>query len=417
MQQEIYYDDEIDLREIVQTLLKGWKVILTLSLLAAFSAFAISKWVLPEQFQATAYVSIIEPMLQFSKESEISINAGLPDINSVTELATHQALLNKVTTVPKIAVRWDAELDSINGMVEVASVGKDQLRLVINDTDSERAAILANIWAEEVAKQINLLYGVDAIAQTLEAQVLHAREDYAQAQSALEEEYAQSRLDSIQAQLEHTKGDLSCLLSRSSAATRILEDLQILEESLQMQTPGSTLSLGDALSLTTLQQRASASQICASGTQSPQLQIANETLIGIPLSDALETISQMREALQTQEPLLKAEQARLENETPTLQRDLAQAIYQLDQRTHAHDQSEELYMALAQQQSRIRTILITSGKIATVSAPAVTPDEKSSPKTMMNTALGIAMGLMLGVLWVFAAEWWRNKELNDTGAE
>jgi len=49
MQEENYFDDEIDLREIVLTLFKGWKVILLTTVLVAVTAFAISKWVLPKK--------------------------------------------------------------------------------------------------------------------------------------------------------------------------------------------------------------------------------------------------------------------------------------------------------------------------------------------------------------------------------
>ena len=408
-EEQRYYDDEIDLRELVLTLWQGRWVIITLTLVAALTAFTISKWVLPEKYEAMAYVSITEPMLQFAETSEISISAKLPDIASATELASNQALLEKVTASPEVAYLWDAEKDALQDMVTAATVGKDQLRLEVSDTSPERAALLANIWAEQVAEQINLLYGVDAIAQTLEFQVSQAKEDYAQTQSALEDELSQNKLDALNAQLGRIKGDLSCVLARGSAATRILEDLQVLEESLQ-KTGGTSLSLGDALSLTTLQQRASSSQICASGTQSPQLQIGNETLVGIALSDALETISQLRDALQIQQPLLAGEQARLEAEIPSLRSDFAKAEYQLKQRTRARDQSQELYTALLEQQSRIATILITSGKVATVSAPAIAPDEKSSPKTLMNTALAGILGLMLGVFWVFVAGWWQGSD-------
>jgi polysaccharide biosynthesis transport protein len=407
MKEELYYGDEIDLRELVLTIWQGRWVIITLTLIVSLAAFAFNKWVLPEKYEAIAYVSITEPMLQFKDTSEISISAKLPDIASATELATNQALLEKVTAAPEIVPLWDAASDSITEIVEVAAAGKDQLRLIVSDTNPERAALLANIWAEQVAKQINLLYGVEAIAQTLEAQVAQSKEEYALAQGNLENELLQNKLDALNAQLERTKGDLSCVLSRNSAATRILEDLRILEESLQNQTGGGSLSLGDALSLTTLQQRASASQICASQTQNPQLQIENETLIGIPLSDALEAISQMQEALQTQQPLVVGEQARLEAEIPSLQRDLAKAEYQLDQRVQVRNQSQELYTALLQQQSRITAILRTSGKVATISAFAVVPDEKSSPKTLINIALAGVLGLMLSVFWVFVAGWWQ----------
>ncbi len=39
---------------------------------------------------------------------------------------------------------------------------------------------------------------------------------------------------------------------------------------------------------------------------------------------------------------------------------------------------------------------------------AVQPIGPVKPKTLLNTALGAALGGMLGVFWVFAAAWWRN---------
>ena len=65
MQQEPYYDDEIDLREIIQTLLKGWKVILLLTLLAGAIAFGISKLETPV-YEASATVSIDQMALSLS---------------------------------------------------------------------------------------------------------------------------------------------------------------------------------------------------------------------------------------------------------------------------------------------------------------------------------------------------------------
>jgi len=409
MQQETYYEDEIDLRELITTLLQGWKVILALTLIAAFVTFVLSQWVLPKQFQATAYVFIAEPKLHFAETGEISIRSNLPDMKSVVELAKSPALLKKVMDSPQVTALGDIERKSLEGMVEVNSIGEGQLRLQVTDTDPERAALLANIWAEAVTKKINSLYGLDAITQELDTQVSQVEADYIQAQEALEKELAKNQVAILQTQLDHAKEDLSCTLSRSSASERILEDIHILEENLANKT-NPTLSLGDALALITLQQRTSASQICASETQNPQLQITNASL-EISLADALNTLAQMRNSLQIQASLLEKEQTRQEAEITTLQRDLENAKYQLEKHEQTRDQLKDLYTALLQQKNQTTTTLLTSGNVATLSSPAMVPAKKSAPKSLLNTAFASIFGFTLGIFFVFARSWWlANKE-------
>ena len=55
----------------------------------------------------------------------------------------------------------------------------------------------------------------------------------------------------------------------------------------------------------------------------------------------------------------------------------------------------------------------------TLSPPGVLNTAKTSatpgsPKTLMNTALGISLGLMLGVFWVFVSKRWQNSDRSST---
>ena len=47
-------------------------------------------------------------------------------------------------------------------------------------------------------------------------------------------------------------------------------------------------------------------------------------------------------------------------------------------------------------------------KAPEVLAYAILPTNDVKPKTMMNTALGLVLGGMLGVFWIFVAGWWQN---------
>ncbi|MBT7190637.1 MAG: hypothetical protein HN916_10625, partial [Anaerolineae bacterium] len=58
---QTYYDDEIDLRELVLTLLKGWKIVLLLTLLAGAAAFGYSKMQTPI-YEASAQV-LVDPSI------------------------------------------------------------------------------------------------------------------------------------------------------------------------------------------------------------------------------------------------------------------------------------------------------------------------------------------------------------------
>jgi uncharacterized protein involved in exopolysaccharide biosynthesis len=43
-----------------------------------------------------------------------------------------------------------------------------------------------------------------------------------------------------------------------------------------------------------------------------------------------------------------------------------------------------------------------------VSVPAVPPQKASSPRIALNTLLAAALGLMVGIFWVFLQDWWQN---------
>ena len=76
------------------------------------------------------------------------------------------------------------------------------------------------------------------------------------------------------------------------------------------------------------------------------------------------------------------------------------------------DQSQRLYAASLQGQL-VATALAQSSKVANVSVGAAHPEEKSSPKTVMNTALAGMLGLMLSAFGALAMNWWRNDKADS----
>src|SRR6266508_2022870 len=426
-QPSVDYDDEIDLRALALTLWNGRTVILIATLVAAIAAFAISFWFLPRTYQSTAYVFIGQPAVEFSKsqtDSGFKISSTLPDLKAVVKLSTAPKMLESVLKDPAVAAAIGNEEISLGDMLTAVDVGKDQLSLQVTDTDPQRAALLANAWAEKVVALVNATYGLGVVAQTLDSQVLHSQQDYEQAQTALEDALSKSSADALKAQLKRKQADLECVLDSSSQTKRVLDDLTALEQSLSSNSAESPILLGDGLALTALRQRSLISRPCQLDGQSESrsqsqtqsliasdfsMQINSASFDGFTVSKAQEAAAQMRAGLQTQLTRLQSNQSRLEQEIPQLQKDLEDADAQLVQVTLKRDQSLGLYTDLLQTQQQIATALTQSSQVASVSVQAVPPERALSRKTLMNTALAGMLGLMLSAFGVLAVNWMRNE--------
>ena len=427
---------EIDLHEIVLTLWRRRWIILTVPLVMVLVALILSAWVLPKQYQAVAYVSLNMPLMDYNMTAQgvtinqaspdnktgqqellfqpagITINQTLPDIKTLTELTTSPNLLKSVIADPAVVVTGGAKPISVTDLVDMINtsvVGQNMLRLQVTNTDPQRAALLANSVAVQVIANINDTYGLNAVAQSIKAQVTLAQQDYQQSQVALENELYRNSVDAFTAQLANEIADLNCVLSETSATTRVLNDLQVLQQRFEALPADGGFSLGDALALTTLQQRALSSQVCVASTQNIQVQLSSDALSGLTQAKALESITQIQGALQTWQANATTQQTQLEQHIPQLQKDLETAKDQLHQLTAARDHAQSLYESLIQQQKQISVSLTEINQIARLSIQAVAPEKKSSPKVLQNTALAGMLGLALVFLWIFLQEWWKDK--------
>jgi capsular polysaccharide biosynthesis protein len=433
--------DEIDLRAILQTLWKARIVILFATLIPALVTFVVSFWFLPRAYQATAYVFIGNPIINFAETTDITIAPALPDIKSVAQLATAPGLLESVSNDPAVLRAVGNDKVSIIDSATAVNVGVDQLRLQVTDTNPQRAALLTNVWAEKVTTTVNATYGIGAIAETLDSQVLQSQKDYEQAQAALEDALSKSPVDAVSAQLQRMQADLKCVLDGSSKIMRVLDDLQTLEQELDGTPAETPLALHDGLALTALRQRSLTSQPCQLAAQSQAsnvsvldmtipnmsdpnipvlnmsvptapdfaLQIDSASFAGFTVSTARTSTTQMRAALQAQVMRLQSERGNLEQEIPQLQADFESEQAQLRQFTIERDQSQVLYAALLQQQQRVAIVLTQSANLAAVSIAAVPSQDAVSRNVLVNTAVAGMLGLILSLFGVLAVDWWRKE--------
>ena len=159
----LYYDDEIDLRKLIKTLLKGWNVILGLVVIGGVGAWGYSK-LQPIVYEANAKVYIDPFYLPVS--------------------------LSPVTFLTSESVRAEAadalEISPAELIVPQVAVNQDDNKLLVvtvRSASAQQAASLANTWAEAAA--IVVQAEAEAELAEAEAELAEAEAELAEAEAEL----------------------------------------------------------------------------------------------------------------------------------------------------------------------------------------------------------------------------------------
>ena len=414
---EYVYEDEIDLRELILTLWRGKGVILLATVVAALAALGVSL-ALPKQYQAEADVVLTQPKLQIEAPQGFTVQVTVPDLKTAAALAQSPGVLQQLLEDPELGAVWKQEQEGnqpltwqrLAGRVEVKEQGKNGLQLLFKDTDPQRAALVANHWAALVVDRINERYGWAGLSAQLDPQVQKAWEAYQQAQAAYLEEVSKNQATALQAQLERAKGDLSCLLSRSSQLDRLQKDVAAFSVYLGRLPASDALSPGDALALATLQQRVLALKACVSDTANPQAQWSADALAALTVGEAKGLTKGLGEVIRQRIEALPEQQKTLEGEIVRLKKALEEEGARLREVSQRRDLAWGTYQSLAARQAQISPLTSPENQVALLAAQAVAPEKPASPRTMLNVVLGGVLGAMLGILWVFGVAWWRDGE-------
>jgi capsular polysaccharide biosynthesis protein len=403
------YEDEFDLHEIVLTLWHRRWVILIVTLVVPLIVMGISLTT-PSQYQAIAYISLRAPILRPVGDANLQLNPPLPDINTVMNLATATSTLEGVLADPTIAAaKGNKTLSTTNldNMTSITIVGKDQLSLQVTDSDPQRTALLANAWARQVVSIINRTYGMGSLTSSLNDQISLVQQKFEKAQTALQDELARNRLDTFNAQLQGKQDSLNCLIGKIRQTSDIMDDLLVLKQRVETLPSNSSLTLDDSLSITTVQQRALSGRLCAIDVPTLKLQINNDLLSNPTQVNALASISQIQNALQTWQSNAAAQQTQFEQGIPQLQQSIETAKAQIKQLTDTRDQYSSLYQSLQLQQNLISTSQMDGNQVATLSTQAELPNTRISSGRLKNVVLAGIVALTLVIVWVFLQDWWQ----------
>lgn len=400
-------DDEIDLRELALTLWSGRWQVLILTLAAAFVAYAVSAWLLPKQYEATAYVSISPPKIYYQPGDAggLVTTTSSPDSKALPELVQAAPILKAVEGDSRVASLFASGEALPDVKMQASLVGTSQLRFQVTNTNPQRAATIATVWAEKTVEWIEMNYGFSLIAVSLDDQIAQAQKNYAAAQSDLESFLAQDQTPTLTSQLNAQSEIYACMEKRGVAARALLQRLENLKA--RLSSSDAPISLSDALLMDAIQRDMDALNACGSAETILQSSSPTAWFSGITSSQGVAVIEDFRQNLKQRSDSDLKDQNTLQENILKLQVRIEELNYQRAQFTNQRDRVGALYQQLAEQQIMLKGAIEQNGKVANVSAEAIAPKNASSPRPLMNAAIAGFLGLALGAMWVLGVDWWK----------
>ena len=464
-----FFEDEIDLREYILVLIKYWRWIVGVSVLAAIVAFGVSSF-LPRTYEASANVLILksETQISFEPKFQTTTDEQLGDKNYQNTLAD----LVKSNDLAAIVLAQSSELFSsgeqtvldLLKMVDVSTSG-DVVSINITSQDPEVAAQLANIWAIAYVDYVNTLLGEgkNSLLIEIEKQVQGVTDDYQSAQLAWEKFLGDNQITTLSLEIDAKKSQLQTLRNQQSDIEKNPLFLQDLEQKTQRQLLSNkyaelkqldvwmsdALAMRDQIGQGATSEAATAgdvlafvllrSQVLASSAKAGvQLQlnladIAESDVSAIDVFALIETLQNRQTRVQdeidnlsnvlisTQEdvvldvkPIVSSEaMTALNAEILSLTAELEKQQAQQRELKQTRDLAWENYTTIQRKMAEVKLDSQITDSQVRVASQAIVPEEAISPRRMMNTAIAGVLGLMLSIFGVFAIDFWQKGGLSD----
>ena len=389
-------EDEIDLRKYIGVLLRHWKLIVSITVIAVFVAGLVS-FLQPPTYEARASVLITKGRSEITFEPKYRTYFQ-EDIRS-QRTALVALVKSSAVAIPVIKQLEDElepaeqRVENILDKVRVRDEG-DLIQILVRSTDPEKAAIIAGAWANCYQSYVNSLYGgVSQSPGELQAQADAAKKEYEEKQKAWEDFVRDNRIDELTQQV---------------ADKELLCDVKSLREQITAGSSSSASAAANSLALILLQSRAFTSLPA-------ELQVSLDRLSGFKVS--LDDIDTLISTVETRSGSTRGQSIdELRQEILQLWAELEQErAKQLELRS-SRDIAWEAYQIVAGKVVEAEVAVRAQDAVVRVAEVAVVPEQPVAPRRVMNISIALVLGLVVGVFGAFGVEYFQKTgEKPETG--
>ncbi len=410
-------EEEIDLREYINVIVKRWKLVLGIPFVAVLVAALVSFLLLAPVYEAKAGVVIVksksevtfEPKYRTLTEEEMG-QVGM-DVNARRKAL--EALVKSSSVAVEVIAKLgstlepeEREVETLLEMVETEANG-DLIGIKVRGKDPGKIAAIANAWGEDYEEYVNGLYGGRPQSPgDIQTQVAEAESSYKEAEEALAEFTGDNQIDTLTQEIGAKQNTLADYYTTKRQLDRLIADARALWDQLHLETASSPTGTGNDLSIMLLQ--ASAFTLLSPGLP-VQLQLAFDERASLEASaeeqvqdlDALLSILEARR----EEVQSLIDEGVVQQEILQLQEQLERERARKQELTRARDLAWETYNTLARKGAEVGVASQVADTEVRFAVSAVEPKEPVAPKKALNIAVAGVLGLMVGVFGVFAIEY------------
>ena len=385
-------EDEINLREYLHVLIRHWKLIVSITLIAVIAAVLVG-FLAPLTYEAKASVLITETRAQIVFEPKYRT------FSSVEQEELKQALVALVksnsvaaSVVEKLGDALgpaEQNVIRIQKKVDVKTVG-DLIEISVKSGDPEKAADIANAWAEAYVDYINGLYtGTSLSPDELRTQADDAKKGYEEKQRAWESFVSNNRLDELQ---------------RLIGDKKLLVDVKYLREQIAagISTPASAAA--NSLAIILLQAKAFIKLPA-------ELQVSLDTLPGLDASieGQLRDIDALISTLESRIGEKRGQSVdELQKEILQLKGEHVQESARERELKRSRDVAWETYTTLDNKAIELEVASQAQDVAVRVAVAATVPELTTARPDITSVGIALALGLIISVFAAFGLEYLTN---------
>jgi uncharacterized protein involved in exopolysaccharide biosynthesis len=269
--------------------------------------------------------------------------------------------------------------------------------LTVRNGDPRKAAIIANTWAGLYVDMLNRLYGSYQGDDYgfFAAQLVLAQDDLSAAQEVLAEFRARDPSALLAGEVDTSIDDLNGYVAEVHSIEKQSRLIESWREQLASQSGDPSVSKIDEL--TSLFMQLQAFGVIQESAQ-PQFQVSVEQMAGEwSLAEQNAFLDNLAGLLQSRAADLDAQMQELQPQILGMQRDLQAALNEGERLIQEVEIAKSVYQSLALKAEEARIASESAAGVAQLASKAAVPEHSVSSGLLVNTAMGAALGLVVGL--------------------
>ncbi len=408
-------EEEIDLREYINVLLKRKGIIILIFLIAVITAALVSYFYLKPVYEASTILMISKPKYQVELEPKIQTQFT-PEVS----LATYESLIKDREIEEEVIKKlnldqppYELTPDNLQGMITIESLKNTNLiKMNLQTGDPKLAKDIANVWAAlfvEKNKDLNLQESKEAQG-FIEEQLKISKQNL----STIEEEIRKfNETNKIEILDKEIKGKAAKVLDYELR----LADIQLSLEKESAKKEQITAALIEQDKILKLNKSITNDQffhqlmstISKGNFMDINLTYVSEETNPIYYNFATQLIytDVLIGSLQAEENQLKENISNFNRQLELLRKELANNKLAQSRLEREYDTAKGVYGVLSQKNEEVKIAVATESGLVKIASLAYEPRGPIKPNKKLNILIAGVLGLFVGIFAAFFLEFWQ----------